>query len=902
MSSPAAPGKTRPAPGRADGPKRAVHHPAHGVDGLQASVGNRAVTQLLGNGEPMPDGVRAEMEARFGTSFADVRIHTGQNARFAASAMRARAFTHGADVVFGREGFAPQSAGGKRLLAHELAHVVQQRRGGFPPSGGTDSLTEIGAERAASDVSAGTTVSVQGASSVGIAKSEEQEGTQDGSVIAPLINGFRQRLLAFMMGGLKLGGPGAVLLGKSIEGMSDQLYEELWVSGRGKTLLWNVLSLGPVEMAKALGTYQIGLIEGALTPATDLFGMAVFGENVRNTVFGLARSAYNNADQIGPELRALLAGVDQLEQTARDSLSEFVNDPEALGALLSLPQAAYALAQRNAYDLGKAGGLQVMAALESPWKQETEEAQAPELGLSTFFSWIGSKVDDVHDWGIASPGAKIGEALGYAVGMVAVQVVLLLASGGFSGALKGAGGAVATVGTAVARITPRGGSALARTGAVLTLLGEATNEISRAINALDDVAIAALKRFMGKLSDAMRSLLDRLEDVVDKLRSHEDLPTPRLSSEELSRRIRGGMSGPDEVPTEILGPGERSARSSGPDGEAARQQAIDEIQSGPMEDWPEADTQTGTGSTAQARSQNATAAADARRGTRGGAEGADTSAPSSTREAEGEVDETVPPGRQWKAFNPGDSQAPQGFTKYPDPSPDDVITEVPGARPAASREPAGAKQFRPAAQGDRAAAGGFQKNPDPDVTDAQFEGGEVIGVPEEPALAPPPPARQPGSLIESPIAGTDDVEMIGRDPFQTVYSTRAPAPDPVPEVIGNQGPVPLQRARTENPEMLETDPAAMDPAAAHHWKRFVDAPEGATQTPGFQKFAEEAPEIVAERAAQGPTLVPEADDLDLDETKAMREEAEAWAQGWGDPGLAAPALDPARPRRRRPRN
>ena len=62
----------------------------------------------------------------------DVRLHTGPDAGRAAQAVNARAFTVGSDIVFGEREFAPETDSGRRLLAHELAHVAQQRAGVAP--------------------------------------------------------------------------------------------------------------------------------------------------------------------------------------------------------------------------------------------------------------------------------------------------------------------------------------------------------------------------------------------------------------------------------------------------------------------------------------------------------------------------------------------------------------------------------------------------------------------------------------------------------------------------------------------------------------------------------------------------------------------------------------------------
>lgn len=67
------------------------------------------------------------MAARFGRDFNGVRVHTGPVADEAARAINARAFTLGADIVFGSGQYAPGATEGRRLLAHELTHVVQQQ-------------------------------------------------------------------------------------------------------------------------------------------------------------------------------------------------------------------------------------------------------------------------------------------------------------------------------------------------------------------------------------------------------------------------------------------------------------------------------------------------------------------------------------------------------------------------------------------------------------------------------------------------------------------------------------------------------------------------------------------------------------------------------------------------------
>ncbi len=136
-----------------------------GLLGLQASIGNAAVVQLLrqaghagareqhdpgpgrdetehpevqrsavhdvlrARGRTLDATTRADMEARLGADFSDVRVHDDTAARASATELGARAYTSGSHVVLGEGGADPQ------ILAHELTHVIQQRTG---PVAGTD--------------------------------------------------------------------------------------------------------------------------------------------------------------------------------------------------------------------------------------------------------------------------------------------------------------------------------------------------------------------------------------------------------------------------------------------------------------------------------------------------------------------------------------------------------------------------------------------------------------------------------------------------------------------------------------------------------------------------------------------------------------------------------------------
>ncbi len=132
-----------------------LNQPPHPIIHLQRTLGNRAVQRLLqaglpiqrqlgqqasvsapsaphslltnlGLGQPLSDSARADMEPGLGHDFSQVRLHTDSRANAAAQMFNAQAFTVGHHVVFAKGKYAPDTKQGKKLLAHELTHVLQQ--------------------------------------------------------------------------------------------------------------------------------------------------------------------------------------------------------------------------------------------------------------------------------------------------------------------------------------------------------------------------------------------------------------------------------------------------------------------------------------------------------------------------------------------------------------------------------------------------------------------------------------------------------------------------------------------------------------------------------------------------------------------------------------------------------
>ncbi|HEX2202280.1 MAG TPA: DUF4157 domain-containing protein [Longimicrobium sp.] len=127
-----------PEAGRADDVLRAAAPPgertAHRAsNGGAPTVGSdleRKLDERQGQGEPLDPGVRRAMEDRLGSDLSGVRVHADQEAGSMARKLDAQAFTTGQDVYFGEGKHDPGSREGQQLLAHELVHTVQQKRGG----------------------------------------------------------------------------------------------------------------------------------------------------------------------------------------------------------------------------------------------------------------------------------------------------------------------------------------------------------------------------------------------------------------------------------------------------------------------------------------------------------------------------------------------------------------------------------------------------------------------------------------------------------------------------------------------------------------------------------------------------------------------------------------------------
>ena len=112
-------------------PSRVYNAVSRNYSGGQSRNGITAskIRSMSNGGTTFSKNVRSFYEKRMGADFSNVQIHRGPKAEKMATSINARAFTHGSNVYFNKGEYQPQSTSGKRLIAHELTHVVQQQGG-----------------------------------------------------------------------------------------------------------------------------------------------------------------------------------------------------------------------------------------------------------------------------------------------------------------------------------------------------------------------------------------------------------------------------------------------------------------------------------------------------------------------------------------------------------------------------------------------------------------------------------------------------------------------------------------------------------------------------------------------------------------------------------------------------
>src|SRR5262249_23619976 len=145
--------------------------------GVASDASEHIANATTSSGSPLPDDLRSRFEGSLGVELSGVRVHTGAESQSAAHSVGAKAYTTGQDIHFGEGHYEPTRWGGQHLVAHEVAHTVQQR--GASTGGGAQFKLEVStpgdsyeheADRAADAMVAGQAATVTSVSSATIAR------------------------------------------------------------------------------------------------------------------------------------------------------------------------------------------------------------------------------------------------------------------------------------------------------------------------------------------------------------------------------------------------------------------------------------------------------------------------------------------------------------------------------------------------------------------------------------------------------------------------------------------------------------------------------------------------------------------------------------------------------------
>lgn len=290
---------TRTPRGASRGPPRARAAASANSAGLPRYLQDKA-----GRGQPLPAPVRNEMEGRFGAPLADVRVHTDGAAAASAAGMGARAYTAGNDIVFGADHYAPESAAGRGLLAHELTHVVQQQRAGVPAT--QPSAADGGAHHDKAEREAEANAS-KAASSVPLTAKETPAAAVQRDVLDTL--GNAAGAVADFGGdvvnaGVEAVGDAAEAVGEAIASVAMRLVREVAPS------LVPVIERGPMALLRDMVSSALdGLasVLNALDPSGTLTAMLAVFTGLVERAAGIA------AALISGDCQPLLNAIDELK-------------------------------------------------------------------------------------------------------------------------------------------------------------------------------------------------------------------------------------------------------------------------------------------------------------------------------------------------------------------------------------------------------------------------------------------------------------------------------------------------------------------------------------------------------------------------------------------------------------
>ncbi|MFD5913097.1 DUF4157 domain-containing protein [Streptomyces massasporeus] len=504
----------RPAPGRTTEPGFAVS--SSGGAGLPSAVqnqGNQAVGAFLrreaGRAEPLPPSLRSGMESYFGTDLSGVRLHLSGDAARSANAQRARAYTVGQDIVFGAGEYRPHDTAGRRLIAHEVTHTVQQARGG-PDPGGSERTERAAAEHAGRSLSGARRVTPVAGSAVGIAREEagsapaEKTDKKDSLGLAGdiVVDAITRKLVGQ--------GPHQAMLRATLIGFFAELMRQVDDPKVRDRLGANFLELTTSKSLDEMQTaFSAGSAAGLVSPVTDFFGLLVLGEHLRHFAESLAIGLLKNETDLIEEAKGLAKDFGDLLGSMADTLAAmFKEHPEGLvGLYQHLEQEGV----RRAGEQGRLAARKVIGSMTSKEEAKPVETLGQIVGTHTESEKMGAasavsgKLSRVQEAIFHTRPARIGYGVGEALGAVVGNLLVMAFT-------EGVGSAITEIAGKLGRAAPM----LARAAEFLAEVGKAISAVENTIATLIEALLKKVK-ILGKIFQPFLDLMLRLQTFLQKL-------------------------------------------------------------------------------------------------------------------------------------------------------------------------------------------------------------------------------------------------------------------------------------------------------------------------------------------------------------------------------------------------
>jgi len=496
---------------RCAGANPALQRKAGGTLPARADIPDNVRHGLASPGRPLDAATRAPLERSFGADFSHVRVHSGDAAAESAQALRARAYTVGHHIVLGPGGH------DRNLLAHELAHVVQQsgREGG---GGAAPDALEHEADRAAQAASHGAPFDVRGRTGPDVQRKED-EG---------MFGVVKQKVIDAVLSQLGLNGTGVKLVTAGVSGAIEGFGHQWTEGGTGEKLGQKAMTFGVRDIPAFLSGYVQGVIKGVVSPITDLFSIAVLMEQGHDFAWKIAQSALSGKGELEAELNSLLASLQGLAAPIKTALKGMKDKPlETLKSLVAFATSQgtmIAKLEEMAAGAGRSGGQAIAKSLEDPWEEPADKKPGPAFSpWKQPMQWANQKLEQAGEALLSGAWGKVGDKVGYALGFAVVQVVLLVFSDGIGNLItsigKGMGG-LAKAGSLLGKTLEGIGKFVQAAGAGVRVVEEA---VAAMITLLAKPMLPILEPLMkpfGQAMDRLGRFLRKLLGIAEKDAAH----------------------------------------------------------------------------------------------------------------------------------------------------------------------------------------------------------------------------------------------------------------------------------------------------------------------------------------------------------------------------------------------